>query len=124
VARILLIDDDAGVLTSYQIVLTEAGHEVVLAEDGRAGLKLAKHNEFDLIISDLLMPEMDGLEMIRELRKERPTAKILAVSGGGNVKPGFYLKLADKFGADLTLQKPLSKSELLQAVSTLLSQPR
>lgn len=114
-----MIDDDDTVRRSLFIVLQGAGYEIIEAANGREGLELARVEKFDVIITDLLMPDIDGLETIKELRKIAPDTKIVAMSGGGRVGPSTYLAMAEKFGAAVTLCKPFSKSELLDALNSL-----
>ena len=115
-----MIDDDDTVRRSLFIVLQGAGYAITEAANGRKGLELARAEKFDIIITDLLMPDIDGLETIKELRKLAPDTKIIAMSGGGRVGPSTYLAMAEKFGAAVTLCKPFSKSELLDALAALL----
>lgn len=117
--RILLVDDDPIVRKSIRISLNNPNFDVTDASDGRNALAAANAKQFDLVITDLLMPNSDGLELIRNLRAKIPSVKILAISGGGKVVPGFYLNLAEKLGADATLEKPFKPQDLLNAIATL-----
>jgi DNA-binding response OmpR family regulator len=119
-ATILIIDDDESVRVAMRMVLEGAGHKVVAATGGREGLRLGKSQVFDLVISDILMPEFDGIETIRELRKVSQTIKIMAISGGGKTNPEIFLSMAQQLGADGTLMKPFGRTELLAAVEGLL----
>jgi CheY-like chemotaxis protein len=85
-ATILLIDDKDSVRMVYQMALERAGYRVLTAENGKQGLRLLEHQEVDLILVDIFMPEMDGLELIPLLRKIRPASKIIAISGGSQVR--------------------------------------
>jgi DNA-binding response OmpR family regulator len=114
-ATILLIDDEAQVRGIFQVALEEAGYRVLTAENGKHALHLLEHQELDMILVDIFMPDMDGLELISLLRKTRPASKIIAVSGGSG--KWNYLKTAKCFGADDTLKKPFSLQELLDAVA-------
>lgn len=114
-ATILLIDDEAQVRGIFQVALEAAGHRVLNAESGKHGLRLLEHQEVDVILVDILMPDMDGLELIPLLRKTRPASKVIAVSGGSG--KWNYLKTAKHFGAHDTLKKPFSLQELLDAVA-------
>ena len=119
-ARVLLIDDDAGVRNSLRALLERAGYEVLDAPDGRAGLRMHAAQPADLIITDLFMPDYDGIETILELRRTDPTAKVVAVSGGGF---GGSLDLsadARSLGALRTFRKPLNGQEVLEAVREIL----
>jgi len=119
-ASILVIDDDEQILRTLHQVLEIEGHEVVDASNGKEGIRLFKENGADLIITDIVMPEKEGLETITELRRDFPDVKIIAISGGGRVDPESYLKLAKGFGALRTLTKPFEREELLEAVRELL----
>jgi DNA-binding response OmpR family regulator len=120
-ARILVIDDDE--ITNGMIVqlLTEAGYEAEGARDGNRGLMLFGSKPFDLIITDIVMPEKEGLETILTIRKTNKTLPIIAISGGGKISPEQYLHMAQQFGADYTFQKPFDNAALLRAVRECLS---
>ena len=119
-ASILVIDDDPQIGRLLEKVLGRAGHEVVVAVNGKEGLRLFREGTFDLIITDLIMPEKEGLEIIMELRQKYPQTKIIAMSGGGRIGPDSYLKMANTLGAKKTLTKPFGREDLLSAVSALL----
>jgi DNA-binding response OmpR family regulator len=118
--RILLVDDDTGIRKLVRRVLVRAGYEVAESTDGLNGLRQMRAGHFDLLITDLVMPDMDGLELIRETRASRPEVPILAMSGGGKVPAPVYLRLAEVLGAGKVLAKPFEIPALLQAVSILL----
>ncbi|HMK35722.1 MAG TPA: response regulator [Desulfomonilaceae bacterium] len=118
---ILIIDDDPGILELYSRVLTAAGYETIRAPNGDVGTKLYRENPTDLVITDIVMPEKEGIETIRELRRDFPEAKILAISGGGAALPGdACLLLAERLGAHRTLMKPIQIKELLAVVRELI----
>ncbi len=117
-ATILFIDDDDSVRRLTQVALERAGYHVLIAESGQHGLRLLEHQEVDLILVDIFMPDMDGLEVIQLLRKSRPLSKIIATSGGSG--DGNYLDTAKYLGAQDTLLKPFSLQELLDTVATQL----
>jgi len=118
---ILLVDDDEQLRTMLSVVLRRAGYEVQVAIDGiEAGNSYRSHPS-DLIITDLIMPEKEGLEIIRELHKDYPQAKIIAMSGGGRTGTMNYLKLAQAFGAQEVLEKPFSHQEILEAIRRVLA---
>jgi len=118
-SRILIVDDDEQLRTMLRMFLQSAGHEVLEASDGRLiGKALEQHP--DLIVTDVLMPGTDGLEVIIELRRKNPNVRIIAMSGGGSIKGQSYLTLAEKLGAKSSLAKPFSKSEFLDAVELAL----
>jgi CheY-like chemotaxis protein len=118
-ATILCIDDEESVRRLFQVALEGAGYRVLIAESGQHGLRLLEHQEVDLILVDIFMPDMDGLEVIQLLRKTRPASKIIAISGrSGHMN---HLDIAKHLGAHDTLMKPFSLQELLDAVSLQLN---
>ncbi|MGB2906425.1 MAG: response regulator [Candidatus Aminicenantaceae bacterium] len=119
-ASILVIEDDEQIRALLKQILERAGHEVLEAPDGNKGLRIYRKNLPDLIITDIIMPEKDGLETIRELRKMNPDVKIIAVSGGGFIHSDYYLDMAKRFGAFSILAKPFTPAEVLNAVNQLL----
>ena len=104
-------------------MLQRAGYEVVDAPDGDQGIKLYRENPADLIITDIIMPDKEGIEVIIELKHDFPDVKIIAISGGGRLEPESYLPLAKRFGALRTLCKPFEREMLLQTVRELLEEP-
>lgn len=129
-ARIEVIDDDQAVRTTIQLLLEREGHEVVLAEDGRKGIDLFRTGQFDLLIVDIFMPGMDGLETIRTIHQMQPDVPIIVISGYAlrtamKSVPDLlnmpdFLNMAMKFGAASSLQKPFRPSQLLSVVATCL----
>jgi DNA-binding response OmpR family regulator len=119
-ARILIIDDEPQIRSMLALMLEREGYEVVEAPDGIVGIKEYRQNPVDLIITDLIMPNKDGIGMIIDLKKEFPDVKIIAMSGGGLNKPEGYLKGAQKLGAVCTLTKPIDREEMLKAVKDIL----
>ena len=119
-ARILIIEDEPQMRGMIEQVLIRAGHEVLTASDGKAGLDLFREQLPDLVITDILMPEVDGLEIIRSLRREFPDLKIIAMSGGGETGRLQYLPEAREFGADIALSKPFDPAVLTAEVERLL----
>lgn len=122
--KILLVDDDDAVREILRKALVSAGHEVEEAPNGVVALAAYRRQKSDVVITDLVMPEKDGLETIIELRRLDPAARIIAMSGGGRaLGPGqFYLESARLFGALEILAKPFNIAELLTAVSDVLQQ--
>lgn len=123
-AKILVLDDETSILLMLKKMLERAGHEVEIALNGSDGMELFKKNKPDLLITDIIMPNKDGLEVVLELRKKYPELKIIAISGGGRIHPEGYLPSAKHFGANLIFQKPLVQKEFLEAVSSLLNESR
>ena len=113
-ARILLIDDDDSVRTMLRLTLAHFGHTVIEARNGKEGLELFQHANADLLITDIVMPEKEGLEVLMELRKKHPPVKIIAISGGD------YLHMAKLMGAAKVLAKPFSTNVLIEAIDELL----
>lgn len=117
---ILIIDDEAQIRSMVRLILERAGYVVREAQDGSDGIRLFRENPAELIITDLIMPNKDGIGMIIELKKDFPELKIIAMSGGGLNRPDGYLRGAQKLGAACTLSKPLNRSDLLRAVKDTL----
>ena len=118
--RILIIDDEQQIRSMLRLMLERDGYEVVEASDGIEGISAYRQKPADLIITDLIMPNKDGIGMIIELQKEFPDVKIIAMSGGGLNKPDGYLKGAKKLGAACTLTKPIDREKLVRAVKIVL----
>lgn len=120
-ARILIIDDDDQVRKMLRLTLNAAGFDVIEAQDGTVALKLFYQNPLvDLVITDLIMPEKEGIETIMEIRRNFPKVPIIAISGGGRIDPSDYLSLAKKLGAQITLEKPFSRQDIIDAVNELI----
>jgi DNA-binding response OmpR family regulator len=120
-ARILVMDDDARIRELMKTALELDGHEVTAVGDGRLGLRAFQESRPDLIIADLVMPEMEGIETIRTLRKQAPDVRILAISGAVSRLVGrSRLDAARMLGADDSLQKPFAIGDLRDAVAALL----
>jgi DNA-binding response OmpR family regulator len=119
--RILVIDDDEQIRKLLRQVMEWAGHEVLEAADGREGMLKQRKHPADLVITDLIMPEQEGLETITLLKKEYPHIKIIAISGGGRISPDAYLPAAKELGADRVFSKPFDVRELATTVKELLA---
>jgi CheY-like chemotaxis protein len=119
-ARILLIDDDDSVRTMLRLTLTEFGHTVTEARNGKEGLDKFADSHADLVITDIVMPEKEGIEVIVELRNRQPELRIMAISGGGRIDSQDYLSIARFSGASKVLAKPFSSEELMSAIAELL----
>ncbi len=120
-AHILVIDDDPILRQVIRLALEAAGHTVLRGENGRKAVESIEHEHIDLLITDILMPEMDGVETVRAVRRVQPNLPIIAISGGGPGNVADYLGLARVFGATATLTKPIHPEELLQLVSQLVA---
>jgi YesN/AraC family two-component response regulator len=123
-AKILVIDDEPSIAIMLKKMLEKAGHEIEIALNGNEGLNLVDKFQPELLITDIVMPEKEGLELIFDLRKKKPELKIIAISGGGRFQFGGYLNSAKHLGADRVFQKPLDHKEFIQAVSDLLNEKK
>lgn len=121
--HILIIDDDPSVLTVFGQYFESKGFSVDQAADGMEAMHCLHRRRADLIITDILMPDKDGLELIREVRSEFPDLPIIAISGGMRNASMSFLPLAKKFGAVHVFEKPVALSDLYDAVQNLLSRP-
>lgn len=119
-AVILVIDDNDTVRKTLRRQLLSAGYEVIEAADGAQGLALCHAHRPALVISDIFMPEADGIETITAIRREHPGIKIIAVSGSEAQQRTLYLGAAQKLGADAVLGKPWRAAELKETVQRLL----
>ncbi|MFH1943232.1 MAG: response regulator [bacterium] len=120
-ARILIIEDEVEIRKVVRKFLETKGYEVLEADNGTMGLDIFHRERVDLVITDIIMPQMEGLETIQKLRRHSPDVKIIAVSGGGRIGPDNYLNLAKKFGASRTVEKPFDLKRLLRTIEQLLS---
>ncbi|HTC24971.1 MAG TPA: response regulator [Gemmatimonadales bacterium] len=119
-ARILIIDDEEGIRRPLQRVLERAGHEVLAASDGQEGLRLWRKVGADLVITDVMMPNKNGIETILELRTSIPQVPVIAMSGGDVSQRLDLLGNATLLGAVYTMLKPFSLSEMLEKVAEVL----
>jgi DNA-binding response OmpR family regulator len=119
--KILIIDDDEQMRILLRQVMEWSGYEVVEAADGREGMLRQRKERADLVITDLIMPEQEGLETITGLKKEYPKLRIIAISGGGRIGPDAYLPAAQELGADRVFSKPFDVRELANTVKELLA---
>jgi len=119
--RILLIDDDDLLRDAIGDLLESEGYDVTTAEDGNQGLESFQAVRPEIVITDIMMPDRDGIETIIALSQENPQPRIIAISGGGGQLDSLsYLKMAERLGADRVLEKPFRAKVLLEAISTLL----
>lgn len=123
-ANIVVIDDEPGVLTMISAVLERAGHGVVAFDNGKKGIDYLRRQASNLLITDIFMPEMDGLETVKIARALDPKMPIIVVSGGGSRGEMQYLAFAHRFGATATLGKPFRPRDLLDLVGELLPSPQ
>ena len=120
-ASILLIDDDDSIRTMMRLWLARCGHTVIEARDGREGLDLFPATAADLVITDIIMPTQDGLEVIRALQEKQPPVKIIAMSGGGRFAAEHPLDTARRLGAARVLAKPFTFDALMAAIDEVLT---
>ncbi len=123
--QILIVDDDAAVCEAMRVVLEHQGFEVVVADNGRQAIEAARTAVFDVVIIDIFMPGMDGLETIRAFRRQVPDVPVIAISGflfrqSTTPAPNF-LGMATKLGAAYSLAKPFRPADLLKAIEICLS---
>jgi CheY-like chemotaxis protein len=118
--RILVVDDNAGVRTSARALLEAAGFQVVEAESGAAALRVLRSEGTDVVLTDIFMPDTDGIELIHALRRDSPDLPIVAMSGGGKD----VLAVARSFGAAGIVEKPLTQRKLVGAIRRAIGAPR
>jgi DNA-binding response OmpR family regulator len=123
VSKILVIDDDPRILQLMELSLGRQGFAVSGAENGRVGLRLFAAVQHDLVITDILMPDMEGIETILALKAKTSPPKIIAISGGGRLVGREFLKWAKHLGADEILPKPFRMSALVALVRQMLDEP-
>lgn len=120
-AYILVIDDNPEFRDILRSHLEANGHRTVLAGDGEQGLALLEREAIDMVLTDILMPQRDGLEVLREARRRWPGLPVIAISGGGWIKATELLGMAERLGADNVLQKPVRRDDLIRAVEDALA---
>jgi len=120
-SRIVLIDDDPRFRRMLRRLLTREGHQVTESEDGNTGLEQVKILNPDLVITDMVMPEKDGIETVTEIIKWNREIKILAISGGGKITTDIYLQMAKQLGANRICNKGVEPVELIKIVNELLA---
>lgn len=118
--RVLVIDDEELARFTIREILEGAGYEVEEAENGRIGVDMQNATPFDLIVTDIIMPEKEGVETIIDLKKDYPDLGIIAISGGGRTRNLDFLKLSERFGASKILAKPFTEGQLLEAVNEVI----
>lgn len=120
--RILVVDDDFHIRESLRIKLSQAGHTVVLAENGGEAIRALKRGVYDVVVTDILMPDKDGFELIGELRRKWPKVRIVAISGGGRIGTEQLLVAAAGLGADAVIAKPFSYPQLSAVIGSVLAE--
>jgi len=119
--RVLVVDDNEDLRSTVQALLQADGFDVAVAADGDAALALNRQHPADVVVTDLFMPDKDGIETIIELKKLYPAIKIVAISGWTSTRGSDYLQVAREIGAAVTLQKPFDPQELCRVVRKLTS---
>lgn len=119
-ASVLVIDDDPAILATVRLILEREGHDVAVAANGRAGLAALDAGSVDLLVVDIFMPAMDGLELLREVRRHRPELPVIVISGASLFGPAGqspdFLAMAVKLGAVRGVRKPFTPDELMGAI--------
>ena len=123
-AVVLIIDDDEMIVESLSILLQNEGYDVLSSSNGKNGLKLLGKNRIDVVITDIIMPDKDGIETIREIKKTYRNTKIIAMSGGGKIAAKEYLTFVKQLGVRHTLSKPFEKEQILSALEAVLREPK
>ena len=121
-ATILIIDDHEAFRILIRKILSRDGHEVKEAENGKSGLRLYQRDPTPIVITDIFMPEMDGLEFMREIREFNPEVKLVVISGGGMVRTKEAFLFAGELGADRVFTKPFEAREFQVAIRELLNE--
>ncbi len=119
-AQILIIDDDSDFRRMLIRMLKQADHEVVEASNGEEAMKIYQKDQTDLVITDIFMPEKEGIETVKELRENNPKVKIIVMSGGGANLKFSYLDQMKLMGVQKTFEKPFVTEDFLKAVKELL----
>ena len=119
-AKILLVDDNLELLELHQVFLEQQDHQVTVAPNGLKATQLLKEAAFDIMVTDILMPDKEGIETIMEVCEQYPQMPVIAVSGGGRTNADDYLNMAERLGAARSLSKPFAPSELQRAIEQCL----
>ena len=122
-ARVLVVDDDDLLRETVVLTLERARHTVHRASDGLKVLEMLDRESVDVVVSDIVMPEVDGIGLILAMRKRHPKLKVVAMSGGGRTRNMDFLRMAKALGAHITLPKPFTPGQLLEAVEEALKAP-
>lgn len=120
--NILLVDDEASIRMMVRAVLSDEDYTFEEASNGTVALEMLEAKEYDLIITDVIMPDCDGIELVMQVRRKLPDIKVIVMSGGGRVRADHYLNLAEKLGAARVFEKPFNTAELRETVRDLLTE--
>ncbi|MDP2182774.1 MAG: response regulator [Actinomycetota bacterium] len=113
-SKCIVVEDDPFWSSEISAALLSADVEVIHAADGREALAMARHHQDASMVLDMILPDVDGVEVLQRLGAIAPDIAVLAVSGGGRLGPAFYLKLAQTFGAKVQLAKPFTQGQLVE----------
>jgi DNA-binding NtrC family response regulator len=119
-STVLVIDDDPALRDVMTVILESIGHRVVTAANGSRGLEAFRREKPELVITDILMPEKDGIESLREIRRMAPEMPVIAMSGGTAAGNMYFLTVAHKLGASATIEKPFRREQLLSVIRQVL----
>lgn len=119
-ASILVIDDNPEFREILRLHLEANGNRTVLTDNGEQGLMVLERGGIDIVLTDILMPQRDGVEVLREAKRRWPGLPVIAISGGGWIKATELLGMAERLGADNVLQKPVRRDDLIKAVDAAL----
>lgn len=123
-ATILIVDDNTDFCTVLETHLQAAGHRAPVTHSARMALALLEDGGIDVVLTDILMPEVDGIELLRAVKQRWPGLPVVAMSGGGQIAARDLLDMINHLGADHVLQKPVRRADLLAAVDAVLGRPR
>lgn len=119
IKNIIVVDDDEQIRIMLRRILEKEGYIIREASNGNIALKLQREDPADLIITDIIMPEKEGIGTIVDLKNDYPGIKIIAISGGGKNSPDHYLRMAKGFGVNKAFEKPFTREELLEAIDEI-----
>lgn len=117
--HILIVDDEEIILIGIKAIIEKHSHQVDMATNGARGIELLSQKSYDVLITDIIMPEMDGLELIHYAKQRCPNIRIIAMSGGGRISDEDHLKKAKELGCDFIIEKPFPSIELIKAIQEL-----
>ncbi len=120
--KILIIDDEEAIRQMVKRLVEKAGYTAELASNGEEGIMMIEEASFDLVITDIIMPRKEGIEIITAIRKDYPEIRVIAMSGGGRFTPEGYLRSAKILGADRVFTKPFNHREMMEAIDELIGE--
>ncbi|MCK4992634.1 MAG: response regulator, partial [Bacteroidales bacterium] len=117
--KVLVIDDSSVIVDYIKGNLEEAGYEVCTADNGKAGIEMIDKYDLDLVITDIIMPERDGVEVMLYIKRLYPDIRTIVITSGGAIAAKDHLSMASKLGADFVIQKPVDPLQLLATISAI-----